>query len=63
MKYNINVIEPSHAGRDSLGKPTNRTDRWAANPRNANYVICAADSEIGRKAQTLDWNGFAPSLP
>jgi hypothetical protein len=32
MKYNINVIEPSHAGRDWLGKHPNRTARWSANP-------------------------------
>jgi hypothetical protein len=72
MKYNINVIEsvwrrwrkPSRATLDAIGSENPRTVRidGRRTPRNANYATCAADSEVGRKAQTLDWKRLTQTL-
>jgi hypothetical protein len=72
MKYNINVIEsfwrrwrkPSRATLDAIGSENPRTVPidGRRTPRNTNYATCAADSEVGRKAQTLDWKRLTQTL-
>lgn len=72
MKYNINVIKSAWSRWRKPSRTTLETI-CTQNPRrvliderrtplNANYAVCAADSEVRRKAQTLDWKRLAQTL-